>query len=113
MLGYFSGLSLGDRGDDHLVCLAQVETRRADQVADVLDEQHTVVDVQFAEGPVDHFCVQVAALAGIHLQGGNAGGADTIRVRAGFLITFDDRQVHLIAESLQGFHQQRGLARAR
>ena len=33
-------LALGDRGDHHLGALAEVEQRRADQVADVLDEQH-------------------------------------------------------------------------
>ena len=40
MCGYLSGLSvaLGHRDDHHLRALAEVEQRRADQVADVLDE---------------------------------------------------------------------------
>ena len=57
-------VALGHRQQCHVGVVPEVETGRADQVADILDEQHAVVDMQPVEGLVDHFRVQVTAAPG-------------------------------------------------
>jgi hypothetical protein len=71
--------------------------------------------VQALEGGGHHGRVQVAALAGVDLDGGGSGGADAVGVEAGLLVAFDHRGGQLWvagAQRLDGGAQQRGLARA-
>ena len=72
-------LAFGHRQHHHLVRLAEVESRRADQIADILDEQQRAWhELQRLEGVADHMGVEVAALAGIDLD----GGAPVARMRS-------------------------------
>ena len=61
----------------------------------------------------DLVCIQVAALAGVDLNGPGPGSADAVGVVAGLLITLDHRQRQLRLEVLEGARQQAGLAGAR
>ncbi len=61
-------------------------------------------------GIVNHFGVQMAALAGVDLHGRNACGTDAIRIGAGLLIPFDYRARALVGQQAQGFAQQGGFA---
>jgi hypothetical protein len=73
------------------------------------------VQRQPREGLGDHRRVEVAALAGVDLDGRRAGGADAVGVVRGLLVALDDtdRQARRAdLERLDGGAQQRGLARA-
>jgi hypothetical protein len=62
-----------------------------------------------------HGRVQVAALAGVDLDGGCAGGADAVGIEAGLLVALDHQHVQagrVLFESMDGGAQQRGLARS-
>ena len=64
-------LAFGDRQHHHLVRLAEVEGGRADQVADILDEQQAARrGGELVERMADHVGVEMAALAGVDLHGG-------------------------------------------
>ncbi len=56
--------------------------------------------------------VEMAALAGVDLDRGRAGRADALGVHRGLLIAFDDGDRQLALQALDGFDEQRGLARA-
>jgi len=82
MSGYFSGfvLAFGHRQYRHLVRFAQIEGCRTDQVADVLDQQQAVVgQCEFLHRVSNHVGIEMAALAGIDLNCGHAGGAECDR----------------------------------
>ena len=86
--GYFSGLvlALGDRADHRAHVLADAELGRADEVADVLDDQQVdLIQRQRAERRAHHVRVEVTlaaeALAGVelddrHVQRGQALGVE-------------------------------------
>ena len=115
MYGYFSGLSvaLGDRDDHHLGALAEVEQRRADQVADVLDEhQRAVRRVELGQRRAHHLGVEVTAGAGVDLDHRAAGAADPLGVERGLLVALDDRDRAPRRQVADGALQQRGLAGA-
>ncbi len=106
-------LALGDRQDGDLVVFAEVEGGRADEVADVLDqEQRFVLGLQALHGVADHVAVEVAALAGVDLQRRHAGGADALGVVGGLLVAFDDVDGDLVLQQLDGLAEQGRLARA-
>src|SRR5215468_1526561 len=68
--GYFSGFvrSIGDRHDDDPAALPQVEQRRTDQVADVLDEQYRpLCRLEHPQRAGQHPGIQVAPGPGIDL----------------------------------------------
>ncbi len=113
MSGYFSGFSspLGDREDRHLVLLAEIEAGGADQIAHVLDkEDASFIGGQLVTGVVDHFGVQMTALAGVDLHGRHASGTNAIRIGAGLLIPFDHGAGAFFGQQAQGFAQQGGFA---
>lgn len=60
----------------------------------------------------DHVAVQVAALAGVDLQGRYAGRADAFGVVGSLLVALDDADRHLVLEQFDGSDQQGGLASA-
>ena len=91
--------------------LAQIESRRAHQVADVLDQQQAIVSQrEFLHRMAHHVGIEMAALAGIDLHCGHAGGANTVSVEAGLLVALDHRDPGLVLEPLDSAGEQRGLA---
>ena len=97
MSGYLSGLSSPSvtESTTTLSRLAEVEGGRADEVADVLDEQHAARrGRQRLERVADHVRVEMAALAGVDLDRRRAGGADPLRIVRGLLIALDDGDRH-------------------
>ncbi len=73
-----------------LRCCAEVEARRADEVADVLDEQHVEAgERQFVQRVVDHLRVEVTGVAGRDLHGRHATGANPRRVVLRGEVAFD------------------------
>ena len=114
-------VALGDRQDRDLGALTQIPHRRADEVADVLDEQQCRrigggrVQRQPIERRRDHRRIEMAALAGVDLHGRRTGGADAIGVVAGLLVALDHCERLwwvLTPQRADRGHQQRGLARA-
>ena len=79
-------------GQDHdLVRLAQIERRRAHEVAHVLDQQQAVVAGHELRKRVrDHLRVQMTALAGVDLHCSRAGLAHAIGVARRLLVALDD-----------------------
>src|ERR1017187_2150007 len=53
----------------------------------------------------------MAALAGVDLDRRRSGRPDAVGIGGGFLIAFDHSDWIRVADPLQRFHQQRGLAR--
>ena len=92
---------------------AKVEPGRADEIADVLDED----DRPFGGGEMldrmpDHMGIEMTALAGVDLDGGGAGGADARRIVGGLLVALDHKGRNLALQLLDGPDQKFGLARA-
>jgi len=58
-----------------------------------------------------HVGIEMAALAGIDLNRGHAGGTDAVGVETGLLITLDDCDPGLVLEPLDSAGEQRSLAR--
>ncbi len=106
-------LAFGHRQHHHLVRLAEVERGRADEIADVLDEEHRLLGrLQPLERAFHHARVEVAALAGVDLQRGRAGRADALGVVGGLLVALDHRDRQGRQQPLDRLGQQRRLARA-
>ena len=107
-------VALGHGDHDHAAVLAHVEQRRADQVADVLDEQQRpLARVQRAERPLDHRGVEVAAGTGVDLDGVGAGAGDALGIGRGLLVALDHADLAAARGLGDGALQQRGLARSR
>ena len=71
--------------------LAEIEGGRADQVADVLDEeQHAGRRRQLLQGMAHHVGIEMADPARVDLHRRHAGSADPLGVVLGFLIALDD-----------------------
>ena len=105
-------LALGDRQHDDLVGLAEIERRRAHEIADVLDEKHRIVfGLKTLQRALDHAGVEMAALAGIDLQCARAGRADPVGVVRGLLVALDHRHREGGLQAADGLCEQRGLAR--
>src|SRR5215211_4553367 len=83
--------ALGHRDDDDFAVLAEVEHSRAYQIADVLDEQQRArLGFERVQRAVHHVGVEVAAGAGVDLNGPGARGADPLGVEQCLLIALDD-----------------------
>jgi hypothetical protein len=95
------------------VRLAKIERRRADKVSDVFNKDISAV---FRGKPLhrmtNHVTIQVTALAGVDLKGGDAGLADSVGIIGGLLVAFDHIAGTGFAKPLEGLHQKRGFARA-
>ena len=59
-----------------------------------------------------HVAVQVAALAGVDLDGRRAGGAHPLGVHVGLLVALDHGQGEAVAQVRKGAHQKGGLTGA-
>ena len=72
--------------------LAEVEHRRADEIADIFDEQHRAEPrPQLLERVARHMRVEMAALAGVDLDRGRAGRANALGIHGSLLIALDHR----------------------
>ena len=94
MTGYFAGLSSPsvDRQQHDIAVLAEVEARRAHQIADVLDEDDVEAGKrQVVQGVVHHAGVEMAGAAGGDLDRRHAVGADAAGIVVGFEVAFDHR----------------------
>src|SRR5262245_24072221 len=107
-------VAFGHREDRDLLRLAEIEPRRADKIADILNEEDRVwLGRQIVERVPYHMSVEMAAAAGVDLNRGDAGRADALSVERGFLVALDHRDRHCCLQQLDGLDQQRGLPRAR
>ena len=62
-------LAFGDRQYDYLMRLTEVDSRRADEIADILDEEKAaLVQWQVIERVADHVCVEMTAPASVYLD---------------------------------------------
>jgi len=107
-------LALADRQQDHLEVLAEVIGGRADEVADVLDEQDVGGhQLRLVEGGVDLPGVEVAGAARQDLVSRHPERADAIGIAFGGDVPFDHCAAMAVLESADGGLEQRRLARAR
>jgi len=105
---------LGHTGDGHAGVLAEVKAHRADQVADILDEQQVhLAQGELVEGHAHLQGVEVTAAAGVDLHGGQAQGAHLVGIDARGHVPLDHRHATALAQRQGGPSDQRGLARAR
>ena len=78
--------ALGDRKHHDLVRFPKIEARRADEVADILDEQEAAgLSPDVVERGANHAGFEVATLAGVDLNRASAGGPDALGVIVGLL----------------------------
>jgi hypothetical protein len=115
MFGYLSGLSSPSVTERITTLCASPRSNSAGQTrlpTFSISSRPPCVQVEPLEGVADHVRVEVAALAGVHLDGLRAGGADALGVVAGLLVALDHRQRMAAGELADGLDQQRGLARA-
>ena len=96
---------------------AEIEGGRADQVADVLDEQE--VDIvaahlflKLVKTAMDHGSVEMAGAAGGQLDGRYAFCADSVGVPFGFDIPLDDTDPDFSLQGLDGMFEEGGLSGA-
>jgi hypothetical protein len=73
-------------------------------------QQAVVVQIQLRHGLAHHVGIQMAALAGVDLQRGCAGGANARGIVVGLLVAFDHRERQAAIQRSDAFHQQRSLA---
>jgi len=91
--------------------LAEVEARRAHEIADVLDEEHVeLADGQLVQGVVHHRRIEMASVAGRDLHGGHAAVTDALGVVLGREIALDDAQPQCVAQCPDRRLEQRSLA---
>ena len=114
-LGVFLRLvvAFGRREEDEADMLPQLVARRADEVADVLDEQ--VIDRRGTSGRIlgDHLRFEVAGAAGRDLPGRHALGPDALGVALGLDVALDDGHPGLRPQPDGDLLEEGGLARAR
>ena len=97
MTGYFERLvlALGDGVDERTGALADIELGRADEVADVLDDDDVErVERELVEHRADHRRVEVAFAAetvgGVDKRDRGAEPAETLGVERGLDVALDD-----------------------
>ena len=93
---------------------AEFETRGADEIADVLDdEQIELGEVELIERAVQHDRVEVALAPGVDLDGGSrAGRGGAVRVNGGGNVAVHNRDAQFVFETRECLLDQLGLARA-
>ena len=92
--------------------LAQIECRRTDEIADVLDEQDTAgLAIQSVIGLAHRVGVEMTAAPGIDLHRLRTGLANPLGVVRRLLIALDHGDGNMAAQSLNGACQQGRLAR--
>src|SRR5712692_2855660 len=107
-------LAFGDRQYDYLMRLTEVDSRRADEIADILDEEKAaLVQWQVIERVADHVCVEMTAPASVYLDCRSTCYADATGIVRGLLVAFDHADRKAVLQISDCPHQQRRLAGAR
>ena len=82
---------------DHPLVGAQGEVRRTYEVAYVLDEQEVqIVKVELVESMVDEVRVEVTFLAGVDIDGGDAGLPEAVEIILAGEVTGEDRDLEAL-----------------
>lgn len=103
-------VALGHTGNHDALVFSQDKSIRANQVADVLDEQQVgLFQRQTVQGVFDHVGVEVAAAGGINLNDGYAQFVDLIGIDTGGDISFDDGHLHFIFQAFYRAQDEAGL----
>ena len=113
--GVFIGfvIPLGDRSDEYILMRAQFEVCRADQVADVFDQQQVEFrEFELLEGIAQHDRVEVALTTGVDLDGRGPGGSGPVGVDAGGDIAIYGGNLETLSYSLERLFDERGFASA-
>ena len=93
--------------------MPEIEAGRADQIADVLDEQQIdMVEVERMQRIVDHVGVEVTGLSRRDLDRGNAPAANALGVVLCFQVAFDHGDPDRVGQRIDRRLQQAGLARS-
>ena len=110
--GYLMGLSVFRHGqDDDTLCLAEVETCGAHEVADILNEENAMLAERQVRCHVSHrMGIEMATPPGVNLDSRHTGLADAIGVVAGLLVALDDPQRHFRTKRLERLYEQRGFS---
>ena len=90
---------------------AQGEVGRANEVADVLDDEH--IDgrqVELLQRPLQHEGIEVTLAAGVDLHRRGPGGRGAVGVNAGGDVAINDGQAQLAGQPADGLLDQAGLA---
>jgi len=103
----------GDGKNDDLVVFSQVEGGRADQIADIFDQQYVkIVQVKVLGAVHNHVGIQMAPGAGVDLAHRDSGSGDALGIVIGLLVAFDDGEAEFVRQVTQGPFQQGCLAGA-
>jgi len=92
--------------------LAEIESRRAHQIADVPMNNRPPAATPMIQGVADHMRIEMAALAGVDLHCRSAGGADPLGVARSLLVAFDHGDRPSVLQVVDRANQQRRLAGA-
>ena len=104
-------VALWDREDHHLQTRAGIKLSRADQVADILQEnQVQAVVIHSVQCALTHTCVHVAHAVGVGLDCGCAHGLDLDSVHVRSDVRLHDADFHLGLQVGHGLRQQCCLA---
>ena len=111
-------LALGDRGDHHARVLADAELGRADEVADVLDDQQVdLVQRQRGQRRAHHVGVEVALAAearvGVELRHRHVQAGEPVGVDRALHVALEHADAHAVEPSASSALEQRRLAGAR
>src|SRR5579883_1772898 len=105
-------LALGYREQDHLGLFAEIEQRRTDEIADVLDHEDGVrLGLEHTNRALEHLGLEVASAAGIDLHRPRPRGPNPLRIVGGGLVPLDDRYRDLTLQIAQRALEQSRLAR--
>jgi len=105
-------LTFCDGQHHHFMRLAEIKIRWADQIADILDEQHPAFwQRQISQGMTHPVRIKVTTLAGIDLHGWRPSGLNALGVASGLLVAANDRHREFLAQRLNRPGQQGRFAR--
>src|SRR3974390_197831 len=106
--------AFGDTEKHDFRVLAEVVARRANEVANVLDEQQAgPVEPEFLQMAIDHASIQVARAAGNNLAHGKTEAREAPGIVVGLQVAGQDSNAAAGQEGSQGSLKKCGLARAR
>jgi hypothetical protein len=93
--------------------LAEVEHGRADEIADIFDEEDRAEGgFELLEGVARHMRIEMTAPAGVNLKRRRARRANALGVHGRLLIAFDHADWKVALQPLDGFHEKCGFAGA-
>ena len=116
-VGVFVGLvvAFGHGSDKDVGVRAKLESGRADEVADVLDDdQIQILERQLCQRHFDHVGIQMAIATGVDLDCGHAGCDDFVCVnRDGGSVSFDHAKLDPGRQPFDGLKDETGFSSSR